>query len=254
MTAFGKQYAKYYDLIYLDKDYNGECDYVDKILKKHSSRKVQTILDAGCGTGGHVFQLSKMGYDVTGIDASKDMIRIAKKKARETSIPAFFDVADLRDFNLRKIFDSCISMFSVINYLKTYDDLEKAFSCIRRHLRKGGLFVFDFWYGPAVTNVRPMPKKKIVSKGDIRIVRFAEPSLNTLDHICEVEFDLLVLRKKTLLYSGKEKHLVRYYFPKEIEYFLNASRFSLLKLCPFLDLQSYPSEQTWDVTAIARAF
>jgi SAM-dependent methyltransferase len=253
MTAFKKSYAEYYDLIYSDKDYRGESEYLDKILKKYSLRKVQTILDAGCGTGGHAFQLSKMGYDVTGIDASKGMIKTAKKKARETGTPAIFEVADLRDFKLRKIFDTCVSMFSVINYITTYDDLRKAFSCIRRHLKKGGMFIFDFWYGPAVLTVRPLPTKKMVSRGDIRIIRFAEPSLHTLSHTCEVEFDLLVLRRKNLLYSGKEKHLLRYYFPKEIEFLLNTANFKLLSLHPFLDLGSNVDDRDWDVTAVARA-
>ena len=83
-------YGEYYDIFYDDKDYEQECDFVQKIFKKYSSSPVKSILDAGCGTGGHSIPLALRGYEVTGIDASPVMIKKARQKAKEAGVnPAF---------------------------------------------------------------------------------------------------------------------------------------------------------------------
>ena len=48
---FGKEYADQYDLLYGDKDYEAECDLLEKVFRLYSSAPVKTILDLGCGTG-----------------------------------------------------------------------------------------------------------------------------------------------------------------------------------------------------------
>ena len=50
--VFQKELTEIYDLIYKDKDYEGECDFVEEIFEKYSSTAVRTVLDGGCGTGG----------------------------------------------------------------------------------------------------------------------------------------------------------------------------------------------------------
>ena len=52
MKAF-ERYAEYYDLIYQDKDYERECDFIEDIFRRFSSDPVRTVLDGGCGAGGH---------------------------------------------------------------------------------------------------------------------------------------------------------------------------------------------------------
>ena len=114
-------YGEYYDIFYDDKDYEQECDFVQKIFKKYSSFPVKSILDAGCGTGGHSIPLAFRGYEVTGIDASPVMIKKARQKAKEAGVNPTFRSLDIRDFDLKKKFDACISMFAVLNYLTETD-------------------------------------------------------------------------------------------------------------------------------------
>lgn len=59
--SFGEGLARIYDLIYEDKDYEGECDFIGEIFQRFSSHPVETILDGGCGTGGHVIPLARRG-------------------------------------------------------------------------------------------------------------------------------------------------------------------------------------------------
>src|SRR5690349_2720921 len=94
-----KNYAEYYDQLYYDKDYEKECDYLERIFETYSTAKPLNILDAGCGTGGHAIPLSKRGYTVTGIDVSGSMLDIARKRARKVGAKIDFRVADLRSFD-----------------------------------------------------------------------------------------------------------------------------------------------------------
>ena len=67
-----KEFASYYDLIYRDKDYKAEVEFVLKTLGSPLAERTR-ILDLGCGTGKHALELASLGFDVLGIDISKDI-------------------------------------------------------------------------------------------------------------------------------------------------------------------------------------
>ena len=60
MSQFGDLYSQYYDLLYSDKDYGKEVEYIDSLIKENSNN-TQTILDMGCGTGKHAELLCDKG-------------------------------------------------------------------------------------------------------------------------------------------------------------------------------------------------
>lgn len=246
-------YGKYYDVIYKDKEYEKECDFLEEIFKKYAGSQPKTALDAGCGTGSHALSLSKRGFKITGVDASETMIKVAKAKAERNGVHIDFHVMDLRKLQLDKKFDACISMFTVVGYIVENQDVERVFYNIRNHLNTYSLFIFDFWYGPAVLHIRPSSRMKNTEKDGVRVIRFAEPHLNTLLHLCEVKYSLIVTEKKKIRDKIEETHIVRYFFPKEIQHFLREADFKLLRLCPFLNLNKEPTEDDWNVVAIAQA-
>lgn len=253
MKGIFQSYGKYYDLVYTHKDYERECDFLEEIFGEYSRIKPKTILDGGCGTGGHAIPLARRGYEVTGIDQSEQMISIAKNKAMEDSIDVDFHLMDLRELELHRNFDACICMFSVMGYLTNGKDLSKALFNIREHLGDGSLLIFDFWYGPAVLSISPSPKLKKVEKDGAKIIRFAEPWLDTSAHLCEVDYYFLSIEGNLVLDEGEERHTVRFYFPEEIRQSLEKNSLQLIRLCPFLELHGQPTDRTWNVTAIARA-
>jgi predicted TPR repeat methyltransferase len=54
-----KDYAKYYDLLYQEKNYEEECDFIEQVFRGFSKLKVKSILELGCGTGGHAIPLAR---------------------------------------------------------------------------------------------------------------------------------------------------------------------------------------------------
>jgi len=57
MTVFNA-YASSYDGLYRDKDYEAECDFLEQIFARYARAPIRTILDLGCGTGGHALALT----------------------------------------------------------------------------------------------------------------------------------------------------------------------------------------------------
>lgn len=252
MKAF-ERYAEYYDLIYQDKDYERECDFIEDIFRRFSSDPVRTVLDGGCGAGGHAIPLARRGYLITGIDNSEIMLKRAKKKAVESDLSLDFHLRDLRQFDLVKKFDACICMFAVMDYITETEDVLETLKSIRRHLNSGSLFIFDFWNGLAVLRILPAVRVQVVEDEKVRIIRIAEPELDAFNHLCRVRYRLLVNQGSALIDDIIETHAIRYYFPQEITHYLKETGFEVLRICPFLGVDGKVDENVWNITAIAKA-
>ena len=248
-TSF-RDYAAYYNLIYKDKDYEKEVDFIEEIfgefIGKNNPKK---ILEVGCETGNYTKILVDRGYEVTAIDVSEDMLELASEKCDCEVIKG-----DIRDITINEKFDTCIAMFAVMGYLTENTDIIKALNNIYNHLKPNGIFVFDVWNGLAVMRLLPEQRLKEVENDEIKIIRFALPNLKAFDHICEVNYKLIIQNKRdTKLKVINEKHVMRFYFPQELKYYLENAGFEVLKICPFLDLNGRVDEHVWNIAVIARA-
>ncbi len=221
-----KNYAEYYDLLYKDKNYKEEANYVENLLIKHSENKLKTILDLGCGTGKHDFLFAKKGYNITGVDLSKKMINIANQNKHKK---LEFLQGDVRDINLNKKFDVVISLFHVASYQTSNEDFDNYLQTAYKHLKKGGLFIFDFWYGAGVLSDKPTVRVKRLENDKIKITRISEPVIHSNSNIVDVNFEILIENKQN---SDTEKinetHNMRYWFLPEIEYFAKKKIFTIL--------------------------
>lgn len=251
--AYDTGYARYYDLIYSDKDYDAECDYMEGIFCKYSPHPVKTMLELGCGTGGHAVPFARKGYKVQGIDLSEAMVTAANSKAKEAKLDATFRVMDIRQLKLDTTFDICVSMFAVMGYITDTKDLLSALNRIRKRLQSNSLFVFDIWNGLAVMRILPSVRVKTMTDKDLRIIRTAEPELDAFNHICKINYSLLVIRNNILNEEIKEIHNVRYFFPQEITHYLEDTGFKVLHICPFMELNGKVDENCWNITVIASA-
>lgn len=246
---FSRSYADVYDAIYSDKAYAAECDLIENVLGRHVPSKVRAILDLGCGTGGHAIRLASRGYDVTGVDRSAEMLRHAASKAVSTGVAVRLIEGDLRTVEIGELFDVVLLMFAVMSYQTTNDEVLAALRSAHRHLRPGGVVIFDVWYGPGVLTDTPGNRTKLLTTAAGTISRAASAELDSRRHLCRVHYELSAESGDRAV----ETHDMRYFFPLELELFLELAELRLISLSPFGSLDEKPSTGTWNVLVVAQA-
>lgn len=219
-TGVFDQYARYYDLLYREKDYAGEARFVSERLKSHGGTESE-LLELGCGTGRHGVEFARLGYRVTGVDLSENMV--SQAQARAKSLPASmaeqlqFSTGDVRTVRLGRKFDAAISLFHVMSYQTTTEDLRAAFKTAAMHLKPGGLFLFDFWHGPAVVADPPVVRVKRLEDADLEVTRIAEPEIQSARNCVVVNYQIFLKDKRTGgLSELRESHPMRYLFLPEM--------------------------------------
>ena len=133
-----KKFAKYYDKIYAEKDYESEIKFVKWAINKHKTSIGNKLLDVACGTGNNTILL-KDDFKTTGVDISPEMLKLAKKKLPGVK----FIKGDMKNLALSERFDVIVCMFASIAYNLNYDELESTLKIFYNHLQPGGVVVFD---------------------------------------------------------------------------------------------------------------
>lgn len=165
------QLAKYYDRIYSFRDYLDEAVRIQNLIMKYLETGGNTLLDVACGTGLHLKHL-KDDFSCTGIDASKAMLKIARKNAKGVT----FKEADMKTMKLDKQFDVITCLLSSIGYAKINSNLEKTIQNFSKHLKKGGLALIE----PSHANsfyVKGEPRITIHDGKDAKIARINVPKI-----------------------------------------------------------------------------
>jgi SAM-dependent methyltransferase len=251
--VFGRVYASQYDILYADKDYEAECDLIEDVFRKYGNDKIKTVLDLGCGTGNHAIPMVRRGYRMTGVDISEEMLACARAKSQSAgSERQNFLHGDVRNIDLHKQFDAVLMMFAVLGYQTTNEDVFSALNTASRHLKPGGLFIFDVWYGPAVLMQRPTEKVKIIPTPKGKIIRTASGQLDTFRHLCEVRYKIFRIEDMRIVSESEESHLMRYFFPQELAFFLKQADLDIQQISAFNDLRQAASEKSWNILTVSR--
>lgn len=244
------EYAQYYDVLYQDKDYEGEAKYIAGLLKKYAPT-AENLADLGCGTGKHAELLTSYGYTEHGVDMSEDMLRAASRRA-EGNDKLSFSCASLQDFTLEKPADAVTALFHVMSYQSTDAMVCEALRNIHGNVREGGTFIFDLWYGPAVLLQRPEFRVKRMESPAVKVTRIAEPVIRENENIVEVHYDVFVENKAAkTIHEIREKHVMRYFFKDEIVRFLKDAGFKLVDSFEFMTGNPL-SKDTWGSCFVAQ--
>ncbi len=252
MSVFGA-YSRYYDLLYKDKDYDGEAAYVYELIRRHHPQ-TKSVLDLGCGSGRHALLLAEKGLEVAGVDRSEEMLAVAKShySTHISQKQISFHQGDIRSIRLSRAFDTVVCLFHVMNYQTTDDDLLAAFATVRDHLAPDGFFIFDSWYGPAVLTERPEVRVKRLEDDDISVTRIAEPVMYPNENRVDVHYNVFVRKKKSgAIEELHEKHCMRYLFRPEIELLLKKTGMTLVEASGWMTGLP-PGFDTWGVCFVAK--
>ncbi len=251
-TPFGA-YASFYDALYREKDYAGECDVLEQIFRRFAVSPVRRVLDLGCGTGGHAVILASRGYSVTSVDRSACMLAIAQDKSHGLGLNIRFEEGDVCSWRGNETWDAVISMFAVLSYQVSNEDVSAAIATARKHLNLGGLFIFDVWFGPGVLTDPPGDRVKEARDGDHDIIRCASSTLDVLHQTVHVHYSLICIDSSGKVERVRETHPMRFFFPNELDLLFKGGGFRLLHLSPFSQIEQDVDQHTWNATVIGEA-
>lgn len=226
-------YSHYYDLLYADKNYAAEARFVLERLVT-SGHRPATLLDLGCGTGRHALEMARLGVKTIGVDLSPTMLEMGKEafaalSPKEKSIAPEILQGDIRSVRLNRRFDATVSLFHVMSYQTTEEDLLAALETAKTHLEPGGTFFFDFWHGPGVLAMRPEERKKELFGDGVSVLRRAKPVLLLGDNVVEVHYDILLANTHTNEERHiQETHRMRYWFLPELRFLAKSVGFTLV--------------------------
>ena len=213
-------YANKYEKEIFTQGTIGEVDFIVNEINQDKNCK---ILDIGCGTGRHDVELTKRGYNVTGIDLSESMIEKAKENAKKADVKIDFSVADARNPHFEDEFDLVIMLCEGGFSLMETDEMNfQILENAARALKKRGKFIFTTLNGlyPLYHSVKDFINSQAVegvSEGNsFDLMTFRDISS------FEIEDD-----------DGNLKVLncnERYYVPSEITWLLKSLNFSKIDI------------------------
>jgi len=143
MTLY-KGFAGMYDDLMAGAHYEKWCAYINAMLEERfNNGRKPLIVDLACGTGNMTLPLSKLGYEMIGIDISTDMLAIAQQKSYEAGCNILFLAQDMRQLDLYGTVDAVICVCDGMNYILELDELAGVFERVKLFLNPGGIFMFD---------------------------------------------------------------------------------------------------------------
>lgn len=207
-----ENYAKKYDKECFVQGTVGECDFIEQEISRDKSSK---IIDIGCGTGRHSIELTRRGYNVTGVDLSESQLIRAKEKAKALDLNIDFQKHDARNLPFEGEFDLAIMLCEGGFSLMETDEMN--FEILRnatKALKEKGKFIFTTLNGlfPLFHSVK----------------EFYESAAKEGNSTCKnCSFDLMTFRDhNTVVFeddAGTKKELTcneRYYVPSELTWLL----------------------------------
>jgi len=139
--------APVYDEINRDIDYSRWADFIEENIKREykETEPASLVLDLGCGTGRMTIELAKRGYDMTGIDASPEMLNIARDESIKQGVEnnILWLCQDMTEFELYGTVEIVVSCLDCINHIIDTKSLAECFRLVHNYLSPNGLFIFD---------------------------------------------------------------------------------------------------------------
>jgi SAM-dependent methyltransferase len=217
-----ENYARKYDKECFVQGTAGECDFIEQEISRNKSLK---IIDIGCGTGRHAIELTKRGYNVTGVDLSESQLAGAREKAKAAGLTINFQKHDARALPFEGEFDLAIMLCEGGFSLMETDEMNFAIlKSAARALNGQGKLIFTTLNGlfPLFHSVKEF-YESVQKEGQSQCK--------------DCSFDLMTFRDHNTAVieddSGNKRELKcneRYYVPSEITWLLKTLGFKKIDI------------------------
>ena len=249
--AFEQRYAQLYDTIYSAKDYSFEVEKVLEFARRYGVG-TGSLIDYGCGTGNHARRFAENVVKVYGIDCNQHMLAVAREKTKELKNIEFLHDSERTVVPEASIDLFCL-LFDVLSYIVENDALERLLSYVVSRLKPRGLFVFDFWYGPGVLSLRPVNRWKEFDVSGGKILRLTGADLDWNNSIVNVTHDVIVAQENQIKDRFVDRHVMRFFFKKEIDYLLKTHGLEIVQFGTWQDPASSPTTNDWSALVVSRS-
>jgi 2-polyprenyl-3-methyl-5-hydroxy-6-metoxy-1,4-benzoquinol methylase len=220
--ALFENYGKRYDQEVFVQGTSGECDFIEQEIGFNKSLK---ILDIGCGTGRHAIELSKRGYNITGVDLSDSQLTRAREKAEHEHVRIDFFKHDARNPHFVHEYDLVIMLCEGAFPLMETDEMNyEILKNDTEALKENGKIIFTTLNGlfPLYHSVEKFCAAG-AQEGNATYRSNTFDLMTFRDHnITEIEDD-----------NGKKKRLAcneRYYVPSEITWLLKSLGYKKIEI------------------------
>jgi SAM-dependent methyltransferase len=250
--SFAREYARLYDVFYADKDYEAETKFLVRVARRLARRPVRRVLDLSSGTGGHALALARRGLQVRAMDRSREMTEAAQAKAADLGLDVSFRIGDMRRLGRGGTFDACITMFDSVNYLASLAELGQVLIRVRRRLKPGGVLILQTWNGTTVLREGLRRRRRSYSNGELRIVREAVPTLDSLRQSCEIEYRVRVTRDGHTVRTATDLHRLSIFTLSEVRELFRRAELPVVGVFPPYRLDRALSVDDWSMIVVGR--
>jgi SAM-dependent methyltransferase len=245
-------YARFYDLDF------GEADADLFMYQQFASRCGSPILELGCGTGRVLLPLARQGYQITGVDLSLPMLRVARSKvaAEDLSEQVTLSQQDMRELELGDRFNLAFAAINSFMHLLNTEDQLAALARIRHHLNPGGLLLLDL-FNPDLNRLLEARGQvglaKVMTDPDTghRLMRFHSDKVDLGEQTIHVTFVMDELDSEGNLQRTLFPFSIRYLFRFELELLLRHAGFEIEAIYGSYDLDEFSGDSP-KMIAVAR--
>ncbi len=166
---FGQWFnSPYYHILYQDRDEREAKAFIDTLINYLKFSPSDKILDLPCGKGRHSIYLNQRGYQVTGLDLSRENIKYARQYENET---LEFKEWDMRIPFRRGRYDYVLNLFTSFGYFDSEKENCEVIGSIASSLKVGGKLLLDFLNPYVVINNLVNSEVKQIQGIDFHISR-----------------------------------------------------------------------------------
>ncbi|MBN2048427.1 MAG: class I SAM-dependent methyltransferase [Anaerolineaceae bacterium] len=138
-----KQFARYYVNSHYTQYTDHIIDLFPQLEERYQLPQTGRLLDLACGAGQFCLAMARTGWEVSGLDQSREMLSFGITAAQNEARSIDFREGDMRSLPWKNTFDLVTCWFDSLNYMLTAEDLRAAFQSVFSALKPGGYFVFD---------------------------------------------------------------------------------------------------------------
>lgn len=213
--------ARDYDRFNSGFDYG---DYLDRILSRLSLPENPLALDCGCGTGALMLELSRRGFDCSGVDASEEMLDTAFEKLSDAGYSPHLMCQSLPEIDLYGAYHAVFSSMDTVNHLLDKREVKRFFRRLYNFTEPGGYFIFDLKEKELFADTVPQIEE---ADGSVLILQ------RSFDGVYACQKLTLFRREGDSFLRADEEIWERWYDAKELREYLKTVGFLPVKTLPY---------------------